>query len=349
MKKRLFAGLALLAISVFLGVMFTWWRSGIYYYQGRSLTTWSLEVSRQDPKATAALREMGSNAVPGLIELLETKDVSWRKRVWALQPRLPLRLRQLVWQKVPLPDAAGVRKAAATSLGIIGPEAKVAVPALTKALHDKELLVRSEAATALGRIGKGAVPGLIEALQDKDSEVRYDAAYALGQIGADAEAAVSALIFTLKDTSEPVRSAAAASLATIGTPGLSTLVEVLEHGDPKSREAAIKVLHQFQLALRTVVPALATLSQHPDPVERRQAIETISAIRRTDGLPINALISALKDTDAEVRVAAIKILGRAGSRAQAAAPGLRECLEDGEVSVRAAAKESLVKIGTGNH
>ena len=49
-----------------------------------------------------------------------------------------------------------VRWKAAEALGNIGPEAKGAVPALTKALQDESCIVRMRAASALGRMGPEA-------------------------------------------------------------------------------------------------------------------------------------------------------------------------------------------------
>ena len=60
-----------------------------------------------------------------------------------------------------------VRQTAAGALGKIGPEAKAAVPDLSKALKDEDKYVRQTAVRALGDIGpeaRDAVPALIEAL-----------------------------------------------------------------------------------------------------------------------------------------------------------------------------------------
>ena len=78
-----------------------------------------------------------------------------------------------------------VRRGAARSLGEIGEDAKVAVPALIQAVQqDKHARIR--AARALGRIGEGAkdaVSALIQALQDQDQYVRRCVAKALEKIG----------------------------------------------------------------------------------------------------------------------------------------------------------------------
>ena len=85
-----------------------------------------------------------------------------------------------------------LRWSAAAWLGRIAydgaPEAKSAIPALTKALADDEYFhVRRDAAGALGRIGpaaRSAVPALVKALKDESKEVCYYATEALKQIDA---------------------------------------------------------------------------------------------------------------------------------------------------------------------
>src|SRR5438876_6686716 len=71
------------------------------------------------------------------------------------------------------PDAA-IRKKAATSLWLIGPEASEATPALLVALKDSDAGVRQAAAMALGRTSPGTaavIGGLMAALKDKNAGV----------------------------------------------------------------------------------------------------------------------------------------------------------------------------------
>ena len=86
-----------------------------------------------------------------------------------------------------MPNRIGnVRIYAASTLGRIGPAAKIAVPVLIEALKDKRAGVRSRAATALGQIGpaaNAAVPAL-RSLSESDPEasVRSSANWALKKI-----------------------------------------------------------------------------------------------------------------------------------------------------------------------
>jgi HEAT repeat protein len=73
---------------------------------------------------------------------------------------------------------------AAQALGKMGPGAKDAVPALTKALGDQNALLRLCAARALGEIGpaaKDALPKLQE-MAEKDIKVRQTATEAIEKI-----------------------------------------------------------------------------------------------------------------------------------------------------------------------
>ncbi len=78
-----------------------------------------------------------------------------------------------------------VRWMAALALCQLGPEAREALPALTGALKDEDELVRAASAVALGQLEENAgqaVPALTEALRDPDERVRADAAEALKKI-----------------------------------------------------------------------------------------------------------------------------------------------------------------------
>jgi HEAT repeat protein len=113
-------------------------------------------------------------------------------------------------------DQAGIRAAAARTLGEIGPAARDAVPDLTAALRDSDRDVRRNAAQSLGNIGPAAQPAVAElsaALRDSQWEVRRAAAYALGRLGTrDVE---PALKDARKDENDAVEKAAKASLEQI--------------------------------------------------------------------------------------------------------------------------------------
>ena len=171
--------------------------------------------------AAKRLQQMGpeaKSAIPALTELLQDEHVE-------------------VWM------------AAAGALKTIGPEA---VSALTNLLQDRKR--RLGAAHALGMIGseaKGAVPALTNMLVDNDFEARLAAAEALGGIGADASAAIPPLAALIRGKARPrrepqesrelgrtaqqarfLRDAGERALGKIGPAAIPALTELLQAKNP---------------------------------------------------------------------------------------------------------------------
>ena len=124
-----------------------------------------------------AMADIGSAAVPTLIDFLKDKDQH-------------------------------VRHDAAFALARTGPEARAAIPTLLELLKDQEHYVRSAAAVALGGIGpeaKTVIPALVQVLKDENAFVRQYAASSLGLIGSKAKTAVPALTTLLKDEDNHVQ------------------------------------------------------------------------------------------------------------------------------------------------
>ncbi len=109
---------------------------------------------------------------------------------------------------------ADVRRAAARSLGQLGPLAFAALDE-KKTLADADPAVRSTAVEALGWMGPTALSPLVKALADKSPAVRRMAARALGRFGPAAKPAEAALVQVVDDPVDTVRDAAAKALRRI--------------------------------------------------------------------------------------------------------------------------------------
>src|SRR6266853_3228581 len=136
-----------------------------------------------------------------------------------------------------------VRLSAVQALAQVGPEAKVAIPALIEVFtQDEDWNNRTNAASALTRMGPDAVPSLIEVLtKDSHTGTRGIAAEVLGNIGPEAKAAVPALIQAPKDAEGLVRTDAASALTHMGPDAVPSLIEVLtkdSHADTRSLAAS---------------------------------------------------------------------------------------------------------------
>ncbi len=305
--------------------------------------------------ATAAiltLSELGAEIVPDLCEALENEQACY----WAC-----------------------------LALSEIGPEAKAAVPALTKALQSKDPEVRIAALIALGEIGKPSAVAnstISQLLANDEIEgVRYAAAFALGSIG-DNESATRALTASLDSENEFLRVAGAWALARLADEETSLIdkavkivVEGVTSDDPAVRDLAVRAMADkniprevtrpaFRKALRgikdpaqldQIVVALASLGADAVPpcVESLQsksdlrlyAIKVLIRIGPEAAAAVPALIGALQDEDAEIRKEAEFALGAVGPEAAAATSALIKQLTDADADVRHAACYALGKIG----
>jgi HEAT repeat protein len=109
-----------------------------------------------------------------------------------------------------------VRRAAARSLGGLGP---AALPAIDQALARKDARTSRQAAETLGFLGPAAIPSLTAALRHADPQVRRIAARALGRLGPQAHQARSALVEAVSDPDPAVRDTAADALKRLGAAG----------------------------------------------------------------------------------------------------------------------------------
>jgi HEAT repeat protein len=305
----------------------------------------AFKAASGDPKAVAELRALGSNAVPGLIELLRYKEPFLHRQADALAPKLPRRLGRELMSRVGRQSSSDMRATGAKSLALLGAQAEVAVPDLLRLLHDREQYVAILAGAALARIGKPALPGLIAALSETNAVVRHAAAYGLGEMGPAAESAVPGLIAALEDQDPTVRSSTAYSLSRIGHPTLLALSNVIDHADASAREVAVKEFIWFHRSLKGMSPALNKMAHAPDAGSRRLAVEALGAAHVADDSTLGTFVALLEDPVDEVRVAALKALYQVAWRAAPAINALQKCLRDPSPAVRTWAARVLGAIG----
>ena len=187
-----------------------------------------LEEREMAARSLGAIGSPAAIAIPDLLSAMEAKRIPLGIAVPALValghapveavPLLIAQLRASTNSPVPLDSVR--------CLGLIGPPAAPAVPALIDALQDPESRTRAPVAFALGQIGpnaSNAVPALTRALSDEWWYVRENAAIALGKLESNAAAAIPALARLAEgDRNEDVRKAAVEAINSIGrNPGES--------------------------------------------------------------------------------------------------------------------------------
>jgi HEAT repeat protein len=245
MKRRLRAVLVIMltCLAGLLAWQFLHPREPVY--QGKTLTAWLEQFSTNhfthrgstaDKEAEEAIRQIGENALPVLLELIAAKESAFEKKVAAILPKR--------WQRRLESQQAWYRRTLATAGFVaLGPIAKPAVPALMGLASSENPDIRRHAVYALGHLGSAAqpaIPLLIERLEDpvevvrgdamnglagihlqqelvvpvfiqyaadpeKDSGLRYTAIQGLGYFGSQAKAAVPTLLRLLNDSDSNIR------------------------------------------------------------------------------------------------------------------------------------------------
>ena len=206
-------------------------------YEGKPLSRWlegHLPYTSANPpfnspgwkKADEALRRIGTNAIPTLLQMIRAKD----------PPKLVLKLLDLVIKQrlvvIRYRYAFHRNDEAEYAFQILGTNAACAVPSLIRIYQDN-VSPNSQrcAARALGDIGPAAtaaVPVLLADFVHTNDDVRFYAVSAIIHIGGDPNLVVPALKTLLKDSKTEVRFNAVAALRTFGTQARGAIPELME-------------------------------------------------------------------------------------------------------------------------
>jgi HEAT repeat protein len=209
---------------------------------------------------------------------------------------------------------------------------------LDLALTDEDAAVRKDAANSyavLGPQAKPSVPGLIQAMRDSDPEVRKATASAFYFIGPDGAEAIPALLDLMRrDPVENVRWDAQIALSRIGRAALPPLMEMLTDESPEIRRRAIAGIGGMEPRQTWVLPRFHELARDADPGVRDAAYGYMGVIAPNDPCVFAALVSGLRDPVPEVRGGCAYDLGRIGPNASPATEALFHLLGDADPGVR---------------
>jgi HEAT repeat protein len=230
-------------------------------YQGKSLTTWldqdakyllaeqkSSDRVKRD-QAEAAIRHIGTNALPTLLSMVRARDSALKKRLIALvnkQSVIRFHFRR----------AEYCHAKATYGFGALGPAARPAVPALIRLLHDQDKEVRAAAAQCLSLIGadaRDAVPALIRALNEEGNgygPVLLNSMLALGAIHSEPEVVVPLLVEYLNGSRK----------------------------DWNYGASAMDALSRYREKAKPAVPAILPFLNDPDESHRSSAEAALCAI-----------------------------------------------------------------------
>ena len=218
------------------GAIFTLGEAGTELPPGAAAVLAGVVLRGDNSDASVALRALeklgplAAEAVPGLVEAMETRSSELKAKI-------------------------------ASALGYIHERADLAVPVLQKALKERSGDVRALAAHALVSYGAGAQGAFDDLartlLKDKEVDVRALSVEAIVATGSDPEHVRSLLIEALKDDWPTTRMVASQSLSRFGAPAVPALLAQLDAAESNVREAAADALWKIGAPLN--VPALTKL------------------------------------------------------------------------------------------
>jgi HEAT repeat protein len=285
------------------------WFTGSKQGEAKRMIVQLGDVSKRERAAQDLIR-IGADAVPPLLEALQTRDQNLLALYQQILARIPAATPLL---RKTLGSAHPVLRGRIAEIFAINKD-RSAVPSLLEAVKGEYFTVRSRAALALGKIGDArAIPLVLQLLKDPEDEVRIAACLSLGFFK-DPSTFDDITGVLLDDPKIEVRQAAAKALGNTGHP------------------AALPYL-------------LEALHDSYWWYEREYAAsDLLSAIEKMGTAAVDPLIEALQNKEGTVRKFAANLLGRLGD--PRAIEPLGMALYDLHHEVGKVSAESLARFGT---
>ena len=270
MKRPRNIGLVLLAICGTAVVWIIWPKEREPSYRGRKLSDWvSLySLHPQDQEAGEAVRQIGTNALPSLLQWIQYEQPGWRARIVDWLDQRPWVARDNLLHKL-VEGPGGTRPSwAIWGFEALGGKALPAVADLARIMHDsKSGVARMNAQSVLVRMPGDTVLILAEGLTDKSAETRASVAAYLSDRRAQfpnesfvyPAPAVPVLVRALNDEDPRVVVAAAISLGRLAVRvdlSVPALTNKLSSQTEEVRIAAACALGGFQGQAQAAVPFL---------------------------------------------------------------------------------------------
>jgi HEAT repeat protein len=313
------------------------WLTGSKQGETKKLISQLADSTKRDAAAQALIR-LGAEAVPALMEALQTQDLGLIQIYQHILARTPSAQPHLT-------------KALATAHPVICgriveifgiTKDKALIPVLLDALRSEYFTVRSRAALALAAIGDDRViPDLLPLLKDADDEVRMAACTAIGKFR-DPSTFDDITNLLLDDLKIEVRQAAAKALGETRHPAaIPFLMEALRDSFwwYEKEQAASVLLNAIENMGEAVVDPLIDALADKEGTVRKFAAMVLAKLG--DIRAIEELGMALYDLHHEVGEAAAEALTKFGSKA---VDILVEALNHPEAAIREHAVVALGKI-----
>lgn len=288
MRRRRVIVVLTACVLVGIGVVAFWPGEKEPEYDGMRLSEW-LEVQGNRPtEASDAIRAMGTNALPALVNLAEYQVPPWRNRLGRLYFKVP----RFIYSDS-LANFLQSRKAQMRSFNsvfafrVLGTNASAAIPELSRFVMDARNGDRRNAALALAYIGgRDALPPLLAALEDKTVPDIRRALIAgaiphLNYRGPELTNAVPVLMACLCESNQFVPSLAATALGTFllqPEQCVPALTRAVSSSDYRVRRNAIRSLGEFGAEATNAINAISNALNDPERAVRTEATNALQKI-----------------------------------------------------------------------
>ena len=304
-----------LAASLLVSLLVGAGLSGEPSYRGHSLYEWLStydSLDRSTPlrdrvlgwntnglnEAAAAVRQIGTNAIPSLL-------------VWISNE--PSSLRTNALQRVLSEDEARyLPRLAVFGFGLLRGEARQALPALARLANDSETNVAEHATQALIRIGPDALSELVSIMTNTASPRRPAVAEAIANL-TNASPALPVLLQSVHDQDEMISVFAAVALVKVPSREalvLPALTNIFHDSRFMVRWGLLRTLAWQKPQEQVMVNVLALALNDPISDMRTEALHVFSDLARKPEVLLPAITNALSDPNPEVRRAATNALAK---------------------------------------
>lgn len=287
MKPRRLSIVLLACALIVVSGSLLWPRASEPEYQGVSLTGW-LAKGSNDREAAAAVRHIGTNSIPFLVQWLSYEPAPWRRQWRNAFQKLPHPVDRLgrLSDKVKGLNWQTRNNLALDGFEILAPEAAPAVPELTRIMSQAgSMRLWSQAARALGFIGPDALPSLMLALRAKPIDWRHDTALMgvllnMQERGIDISRVIPAVLQSAADTNSVISSGAWLTLEQLRLDKTTNYLPVFDASLRHSNEVVRACAATFLADVATnVPPALLDAATNVLRSARPEVLKRIAADR----------------------------------------------------------------------
>jgi len=281
-------------------------------------------------EAVAAVRQIGTNAVPQLIRYIRRDYdplpqgvITWinkhkflnlsitpvaqrRNQAYAALEELGFASIP-AWTQILLDESLSIEKRhrAAFSLAALPRDTVVLTAEFSRGSFTREAVEERE-----GRYNEMIWKALVEGLNAKNPLMRSNSAYFIGAMRSAGKGAIPSLMEHLNDSDAGVREVCRAALRSCEPDLLKGIVRSLSYETPAGRAWAISGLGGTGQPMDKVLPVLIDALDDPAAEVRIEAIRSIERFRRQASNAIPALLKARSDAVQPVREAATNALRR---------------------------------------